>query len=798
MTHFRSLACVLAALCFCIPCTSGQGVLLTEFMAKNDSVIPDEDGDYSDWIEIHNSDTSGGVDLGGWSLTDDASDPHKWSFQSGTWLSAGTFIVVFASDKDRSDPLGLLHTNFKLSGSGEYLALVRPDSSAATEYSPQYPEQYDDISFGLSFPLATAGQQVYFTAPTPGITNNAGGPVAFNPGHTPHQPTDNENLIVVVSTPADLGPTGAATLHWQVMYGQVNFSPMLDDGVMPDAVSGDQVFTAEIPAWVSAPGEMLRYKVVVADSNGGVTTLPPFQSPLGSPKFFGTVVDDPTVQSELPVWEWFLQNPSAANTTQGTRCSLWIESVFYDNVEVHIRGNSSLFYPRKSYKFDFNPNHRPVLDALGVEIDEANINTHWADKAHMRQVLSYNLYEELGCPSSSSWPLRMQQNGVFFSVQTFVEEPDRFLLERLDRDPNGALYKLYSVLNTVNGAEKITRTWEGNADLQALRNALIQGGSGMEDYLFDNIDVPEVLDYLVATWLIHDNDHIAKNYYLYRDSDGDGEWSFLPWDKDLTWGRNYSQNGGVLNDKLWHAHGPQSHVFFGDSAHPKIDGPWNRLINRVYESPRLREMYLRHLRHVCDQILQSPGTITSGFYFEALIDQWYERMAPDVALDAARWGVPTWATPRSFLDAKDRMITNYVIKRRAHLYGRMSVAGGGEVPDAEPDISLLRFSAVRADPISGNQAEEFMLLNNYSAFAMDLSDYQLQGGVQFTFPKGTVIEAGGKLFLSPDVASFRARTTGPSAGQGLFVIGPYAPLLSSPGTLQLLDAKGGVRAKASY
>lgn len=796
MTRFRRMAGVLTALALSLPCVSGQGMLITEFMAKNDSIIADEDGDYSDWIEIHNSATSGGVDLGGWSLTDDASDPHKWSFQVGTYLSAGNFIAVFASDKDRSDPLGLLHTNFKLSGGGEYLALVRPDGSAATEFSPQFPQQYDDVSFGLAFPLATAGHQVYFTATTPGFANNAGGPVVIDPGHTPHQPADNEDLVVVVSVPVDLGPSGGAALHWQVMYGQVSITPMLDDGIAPDVVSGDQVYTAEIPAGVSAPGEMLRYKFVVADSNGGVTTLPHFLSPLGSPEYFGTVVQDPAVQSELPVWEWFVQSPSAANTTQGTRCSLWIEDEFYDNVDVHIRGNSSLFYPRKSYKFDFNPNHRPVLRALGVEIDEANINTHWADKAHMRQVLSYDLYADLGCPGSASWPLRMQQNGIFFSVQTFVEEPDRFLLERLGRDPNGALYKLYSVLNTVSGAEKITRTWEGNADLQALRNALIQGGPGMENYLFDNLDVPEVINYLVATWLIHDNDHVAKNYYLYRDSDGDGEWSFLPWDKDLTWGRNYIPSGGVLNDKLWHAHGPQSHVFFGDSGHPKIDGPWNRLINRVYESPRLREMYLRHLRHVSDEILQAPGSGT--FYFEALIDQWYGLMAPDVVLDAARWGVPTWGTQRTFLEAKDRMISNYVVKRRIHLYGNMSAANGGDVPDAEPALGLLHFSGIKANPSSGNQAEEYILLGNTGAFAMDLSDYQLQGGVQFSFPKGTVIEAGGKLFLSPDVASFRARTTGPSAGQGLFVIGPYAPLLSSPGTLQLLDSKGRVRAKASY
>ena len=46
---------------------------LTELMAGNESSIADEDGDFSDWIEIHNSETSS-VDLSGWHLTDDDDD----------------------------------------------------------------------------------------------------------------------------------------------------------------------------------------------------------------------------------------------------------------------------------------------------------------------------------------------------------------------------------------------------------------------------------------------------------------------------------------------------------------------------------------------------------------------------------------------------------------------------------------------------------------------------------------------------------------------------------------------------
>jgi hypothetical protein len=48
-----------------------------------------------------------------------------------------------------------LHTNFKLSADGEYLALFGPDGSAATEISPQFPPQFPDVSYGIGMQFTT-------------------------------------------------------------------------------------------------------------------------------------------------------------------------------------------------------------------------------------------------------------------------------------------------------------------------------------------------------------------------------------------------------------------------------------------------------------------------------------------------------------------------------------------------------------------------------------------------------------------------------------------------------------------
>ena len=60
---------------------AGDTLLITEFMASNDTTLIDGDGNYSDWIEIHNP-TASPVDLGGWYLSDDLNQLRRWPLPS--------------------------------------------------------------------------------------------------------------------------------------------------------------------------------------------------------------------------------------------------------------------------------------------------------------------------------------------------------------------------------------------------------------------------------------------------------------------------------------------------------------------------------------------------------------------------------------------------------------------------------------------------------------------------------------------------------------------------------------------
>ncbi len=142
-----------------------QKILITEFMAINSKTIEDEDGDDSDWLELHNPGDND-INLNGWYLTDKADNLTKWQIPNIT-LKAGDYLLVFASEKKRDDPNSELHTNFKLSGSGEFLAVVEPDGTTISHsFGDAFPAQRDDISYGLF-----QGQLVFFSDPTPGEEN---------------------------------------------------------------------------------------------------------------------------------------------------------------------------------------------------------------------------------------------------------------------------------------------------------------------------------------------------------------------------------------------------------------------------------------------------------------------------------------------------------------------------------------------------------------------------------------------------------------------------------------------------
>jgi hypothetical protein len=952
---------------------------ISEFMAANEHGLDDADRDEEDWIEIHNAGMSP-ANLEGWYLTDAADHLTKWKFPAVTLGSDG-YLVVFASGKNRADAASELHTNFKLSGSGEYLALVRPDGvTVASEFSPAYPVQAPDVSYGVDgttsqkvllaegaaaralvptndalepkplrntlrrwtleslddsawlsgttgvgfgyprevhldvsamrnvnqtvyvrmpfvvenpsvirtltlrisfddgmiayinghevarnnapapgtetwnsgapanwpisrfvypmdfdirpFDFLHAGTNVlavqglnygvnnadllilpellaivteaepglrYFPTPTPGKPNNAGietlGPIIADDDHDPATAIASEDLQITARIVPCAAPVVAALLYYRVTFNAEVMVPLRDDGNSGDGGAGDGTYGARIPKAAFRAGQMVRWYIMAVDAAGYATRLPAFLDPLNSPQYEGTVVADPSLNSLLPVLHWFIQDPGAANSDAGTRCSLFYDGVFYDNVGIYIHGQSSRGFPKKSYNIDFNPGHNFKWAPGQPRADDINLLTTYPDKAQMRNILAHGTYHDADCPSHWVFPVRVQQNGAFWGTAHAMENGDEDWLIRMGVNSEGALYKMYNSFSSpsdaTNGAEKKTRRTENNDDLLALYNGVSLSGEARRRYLYDNVDVAQVVDFLAARVITGDVDCCHKNYYLYRDTGQSNEWQMWPWDVDLSFGRVWTSA-----QTYWDQH------LIPDT--PLLIGNNNRVPQAIFATPEMRQMYLRRIRTLMDELLKPPGTPAAALHYEPIIDELAAAIAPDAALDAAKWGSNAWGNgstapccPQSLPQAVAELKTYYLPERRKQLFNGLA-SGAKELPGPQPANTVIFFGEIETSPASDNPEEQYIQLLNPNAFAVDISGWTLSIGTGvgtedhlFTFRGGTVIPASGALYVAASRPAFRARRIFPTGGQALFVVGDFVGRLAVQGqTIELINRQG--------
>lgn len=138
---------------------------ISEILASNNKTIADEDGDFSDYIEIYNG-YGEEINLEGYHLSDSEYETNKWTFPK-IKIKSHEYLIIYASGKDKCDIENrICHTNFKLSSDGEIITLTDEVGNILSKFS--YNEQVSDISYGYK-----SGKYMYFMTPTPGKENNS-------------------------------------------------------------------------------------------------------------------------------------------------------------------------------------------------------------------------------------------------------------------------------------------------------------------------------------------------------------------------------------------------------------------------------------------------------------------------------------------------------------------------------------------------------------------------------------------------------------------------------------------------
>ena len=144
--------------------TTFGDVVINELMASNATTIADQDGEFEDWVELYNN-TSTGIDLNGYYLTDDANDLMKYQFPNVTIDGNGYIIIWLDNDSLQQG----LHADFKLSASGEVLLLVNANLQVVDKVV--FGAQTTDVSYAR-FPNGTG--EFLAKEPTFNMSNGLG------------------------------------------------------------------------------------------------------------------------------------------------------------------------------------------------------------------------------------------------------------------------------------------------------------------------------------------------------------------------------------------------------------------------------------------------------------------------------------------------------------------------------------------------------------------------------------------------------------------------------------------------
>ncbi len=399
---------LLPALCLAVVGVGRAEIVVTELMAANSVTLADEDGVFSDWIELYNP-TNTTVSLDGWFLTDSASNRTKWRFPAAS-IAPGEYLIVFASNKNRQTAGATLHTNFALSAAGEYLGLIKPDGvTVAFEFSPEYPALEDDTSYGMVLRRdGTFSSRGVLLTPTPGLINTELKPAPLNDAVSHSQPAGpfRDAFLLELS-----GAGAGQQIRYVVAQGLGTgaapepsaTSTLYSDPILVNATSMVRAAVFSASGDARGPVTTSYYSRIAPDINGFTSQLPVLVlDSQGSGPLSRDNIDHPS---------WLYLYPALGNGIPVFSRSPELISPLTSTV----RGSSSADFPKKGYniKFTDTAGKKTVVAPLDLTAHERwALVAPWSfDHTYINNSLVYSLSNQIG-----RWAPRTRVAEVFFNA----------------------------------------------------------------------------------------------------------------------------------------------------------------------------------------------------------------------------------------------------------------------------------------------------------------------------------------------------------------------------------------------
>ena len=516
------LALLLVGLTSSLPAVQAASpdVLITEIQAANTRTALDDQGSYPDWIELHNP-TDIPVPLAGYTLTDDPTEPTKWRLPVAT-LAPGAFLVVWASGEDRATSAGW-HTNFRLSGSGEYVGLFGPDGQVVDAVT--FEEQEVDVSLGR---LGTVSDRwVFFPTPTPWTANT-----------TPPQAAADAPTVVL--SPGSGRFAGSVTVRLETPVGGATVYYTLDGA---DPTMGGQAYTAPLDvkettvlrAVALRDGEPLSAITTATYLVGENTGLPAV-----------SLVTDPA-----HLWD----AATGIYTNPGGRGRDWERPVtvewlspegklgFSVGAGLRIHGNISRTTTKKAFRLYFRGGYGPrelAYPLFGAEpgqtydrlVLRAVTNDslpcsalpasecHGGDAVYVRDQLVRDLHGAMGQVAARGHWVEVYLNGAYWGLYNLTERiDDTFLATHLD-------YEYWNVVRTWDDVEWAASVdWITGTDLSA---------AAQYERALQQFDIENFTSFIIL-WLWSGNAEIDWDAARMH-NESDARWRLFVWDAEVTLG----------------------------------------------------------------------------------------------------------------------------------------------------------------------------------------------------------------------------------------------------------------------
>lgn len=691
---------------------SGHGQLyLSEFLASNTKGLQDEDGAFSDWVEIGNAGAAP-VNLEGWFLSNSTNTPAQWKFPSVTIPARGV-LIVFASGKNRVVAGRNLHTSFSLNARGEPLLLVQPDGrSVVSSFLPQYPRQIQDVSYGRALPDSPPR---YYSVPTPGAPNN---------------PTGFIDLVADTKFSHDRGfydnafdlEITCATPGAEIRYTTNGTPPTATTGLIysgPVRVRGTTVLRAAAFRANFQPSNIDTHSYLFTSDI--VKQAPDGQPPAGWPATWGANVRDygmdpdivnhplysPTIQNDLKTLPSFsvvielrhLFDPATgiyANPGQDGRawerpCSLELihpdgRRGFQIDAGIRIRGgfSRSTSNPKHAFRFFFRDEYGeaklnyPVFgEQAAPSFDNFDLRTFqnysWSFQGDSRGVflrdqMSRDLQLAMGHQAERGDYFHLYINGMYWGLFNSCERPEASYGETYfgGNKENYDVIKVEAGPYTINATDGNLNAWtrlynEAKAGLDSNEAYFkVQGRNpdGTPNPALDNlINVPNLIDYMLVILYGGNLDAPISNFlgntspnnwYGMRDRTGHAGFRFFAHDAEHT-----------LLDVNQDRTGPYS---AGSSSVTKSNPQW--IWQAMWNNPEHKILVADHVhRHFFNGGLLTPGAVRQALLTRA------SQIERAVVAESARWGDAKRSTPFTLQDWRNALtnIVNAYAGRRTEI-----------------------------------------------------------------------------------------------------------------------------------